>query len=277
VAALAGGCAFQTETSANNFSRVARRYTPAEGTDRELVLGKHRVRCEAIPISIDTAEFDRLARQESVQAKAEEIRGQLGGRKILLAVDRLDYTKGIETRLAAFDEMLRTRQVSADEVVLVQIAVPSREDALGYDLVRQETERMVGRINGNFSEPGRVAVHYFRRSLSREELVAYYLAADVMVVTPLRDGMNLVAKEYVASRVDHNGVLVLSEFAGAARELRRALQVNPRDLEAFGSVLRQALRMPSKEMRMRMAVLRAQVKRHDVFEWGEGFLRALPR
>lgn len=159
--------------------------------------------------------------------------------------------------------------------MLLHIAVPSREDAAGYPEVRSEVEETVGRINGTFSEPGRVAVHYFRRSLDREELVAYYLAADVMLVTPLRDGMNLVAKEYVACREDLGGVLVLSEFAGASRELRRALLVNPRDVDALKNVIIEALHMREKDRRMRMAVLRSQVRRHDVFQWAQTFLEAL--
>jgi trehalose 6-phosphate synthase len=268
-------CAFQTEASASNFSRVSRRYTPAEGTDRELSIDRRSVSCVSLPISVDADTFERLARSEGVQRRAAEIRGHLGGRRIILAVDRLDYTKGIADRLRAFEELLREGKVDAEDVVLVQIAVPSREESLGYDEVRRDVEQTVGRVNGMFSEPGKVAVHYFRRSLSQEELTAYYLAASVMAVTPLRDGMNLVAKEYVASRVDHTGVLVLSEFAGAARELRRALLVNPRDTDAFRGVLLQALRMPPSEAKMRMAVLRMQVRRHDVYHWAERFLEAL--
>ncbi len=266
---------FQTEASANNFSRVARRYTPAEGTDRQLTIERRRVACNAYPISIDFEEFDRLAQSARCRERAEGIRASLLHRRVILAVDRLDYTKGIVDRLRAFEELLRDRELGVDDTVLVQIAVPSREDALGYEDVREQTERLVGRINGQFSQPGRVAVHYFRRSLSREELVAYYLAADVMLVTPLRDGMNLVAKEYCACRAGHDGVLVLSEFAGAARELRRALLVNPRDIQAVKKAVLQALKMPDAEMRMRMAILRTQVRRHTVHDWADAFLKDL--
>ncbi|HYF16171.1 MAG TPA: trehalose-6-phosphate synthase [Phycisphaerales bacterium] len=266
---------FQTEASATNFSRLARRYTPAEGTDRELTIEGRTVHCRAMPISIDADDFDRLARSPKVLARSAEIRSSLGDRKVLLAVDRMDYTKGITDRLKAFEELLKEKRLSADNAVLMQIAVPSREEALGYEQVREEVERTVGRINGQFSAPGKVAVHYFRRSLSREELVAYYLAADVMLVTPLRDGMNLVAKEYCACRTDHTGVLVLSEFAGAARELRRALLVNPRDIDAFMAAITQALRMREREEKMRMSILRAQVRRHDVFEWANQFVETL--
>lgn len=268
-------CAFQTEASAVNFSRLARRYTLAHGTDRELMIEKRKVDCLSFPISVDADDFTRIAELPRVQERAAEIRAQLGDRTLLLSVDRLDYTKGITDRLLAFEELLQSGTLSVDKVVMAQIAVPSREDSLGYEEVRRDVERTVGRINGAFSSPGRVAVHYFRRSLNREELVAYYLAADVMIVTPLRDGMNLVAKEYCACRTDHSGVLILSEFAGAARELRRALLVNPRDIEAFKGVIMQAIRMPKKDARMRMAILRTQVRRHDVHDWSSAFLDAL--
>lgn len=266
---------FQTEASSRNFSRAARRWTNADGTDRELLLNGRNVHVRPCPISIDTLEFDRLGQSPSVRRAAVTLRQRLGHRRIILGVDRLDYTKGIPHRLRALEELLRESRLSNEECVFVQIAVPSREEAPGYREVRREVEETVGRINGEFSDPGRVAVQYFRRSLSREELAAYYLAADVMIVTPLRDGMNLVAKEYVATRHDVGGMLVLSEFAGAATELRRALLVNPRDIDGLKNAITQALRMPEKERRMRMSVLRMQVRRHDVHEWSDAFLGEL--
>jgi len=266
---------FQTEGNAKNFARAARHDQQAEGTDHELVSRGRTVLVRSNPISIDAADFDRIASSSSTQRRAEDIRKRLSGRRVLLGVDRLDYTKGIPDRLRAFEELLKEGRLSAHDVVLLQVAVPSREDATGYQEIRREVEEAVGRINGQFSEAGSVAVHYFRRSLDRDELVAHYLAADVMLVTPLRDGMNLVAKEYVASRHDHDGVLVLSEFAGAARELRRALLVNPRDIDALKNVIVQALKMPEKDRRMRMSILRMQVKRHDVFDWANEFLGEL--
>jgi trehalose 6-phosphate synthase len=266
---------FQTQSSADNFVRVAKRYAGAEGTERELTVSGRRVRVRASPISIPTAQFEEIAARPHVIRRAEEIREQLASRTVLLAVDRLDYTKGIPLRLLALEEMLEEKTISAQDVVLVQVAVPSREDVPGYEETRAETERIVGRINGAFSQPGKVAVHYFRRSLGREELVAYYLAADVMLVTPLRDGMNLVAKEYVACRTDNTGVLVLSEFAGAARELRRALLVNPRDTQTMKKTVLQAVRMRGEEARTRMTMLRSNVRRHDVFDWSREFLEAL--
>lgn len=266
---------FQTESSSSNFARVAKRFLGCSGTERELEFAGRRVRLLPCPISIDTERFMELAASPDTRRKAAEIREKLSGRKIILSVDRLDYTKGIPARLRAFEELLKERRVSAEDVVHVQVAVPSRESMPGYLAVRREVEEIVGRINGEYSHPGMVPVHYYRRSFSAEDLAAWYVAADVMVVTPLRDGMNLVAKEYVACRTNHDGVLVLSEFAGAARELRRALLVNPRDIEAVKSALVQAIRMPARDASMRMAILRTQVKRHTVADWSGAFLDEL--
>lgn len=266
---------FHTQASAENFVRVAKRYAGAEGTERELKFEGRRVQVLACPISIPTEEFEKSAASPAALRRATEICADLAGRTVLLGVDRLDYTKGISLRLLAFEELLKERKLSANQVVMLQVAVPSREVVPGYEETRREVERLVGRINGEHSQPGRVAVHYFRRSLARDELVAYYLAADVMLVTPLRDGMNLVAKEYVACRNDNTGVLVLSEFAGAARELRRAMLVNPRDLETMKKTIVQAVKMGREDQRMRMAMLRSNVRRHDVHDWSRAFIDAM--
>jgi trehalose 6-phosphate synthase len=267
---------FQTYSDAQNFSRSARRFTDAEGTDTELGVGDRVVRVNAFPASIDFDWFEQRALVPRVHAQAALVKRRLGiGRKLLLAVDRLDYTKGIDSRLLAFELLLKRGQVKVEDCVLVQIAAPSREPVFEYSEMRTKIEQIVGRVNGEFSEPGRVAVHYFRRGFTRDELVPYYCAADVMVVTPLRDGMNLVAKEYVASRTDYTGVLVLSEFAGAARQMRRALVVNPRDIEGVAGAMHKAMTLPAEEARRRMAVLRTVVRRHDVHEWADQFLEAL--
>lgn len=267
---------FHTSNAVRNFSRLVRMYTDAVGGDTQIEYQSRVIRVLSAPISIDTTWWEAQARRPEIQAKARELRKKIGsGRTIFLAVDRLDYTKGITARLNAFAEFLRTTGRSVDDCVLVQIAVPSREDVTDYAAMRDSVEMAVGRINGQFSVPGRVAVHYFRKNLSREDLVAYYRAADVMLVTPLRDGMNLVAKEYVATRFDNTGVLVLSQFAGAARELTRALLVNPRDLDQMVQTFHEAMDMPAEDQAMRMAVLRSRVKRHDVHEWADHFLGAL--
>ncbi len=266
---------FQTFSDAQNFSRLARRFLDLEGTDTELHVGRRKVRVGSFPISIDFHEFESLAENQNTVARAKQIRRQLDGRKIILCVDRLDYTKGIDLRLKTFEHLLERRSITAEKHVLVQVAVPSRESVQEYADLRTHVEQTVGRINGDYSQPGRVAVHYFRRNLSREELVAYYRAADVMMVTPLRDGMNLVAKEFCAARPDLGGVLLLSEFAGAARQMRRALQVNPRDLDGTGAALIDALSMRRQDARQRMAILRMMVRRHDVHHWAKEYMEAL--
>ena len=230
----------------------------------------------AFPISIDFAALDKLSRTPEVIARAAEIRHELGDpRRLLLGVDRLDYTKGINVRLRAFEELLAEERISAEDTVFLQIATPSRERVEHYIRLRAEIEQTVGRINGDHSRIGRTPLHYLHQSLPREELTAFYLAADVMLVTPLRDGMNLVAKEYVACRHDDGGVLVLSEFTGAARELTSALLVNPHDLDGVKAAVARALEMPPDEARSRMKTLRRHVKRHDVDQWAHEFLDAL--
>lgn len=267
---------FQTQAAAQNFSRVAKEFVGAEGSGRELEHGGRSVRVSSFPISIEVDDFERTSASPDVEKMAMDIRRRIGeDRKILLAVDRLDYTKGIDARLRAFELLLKSGRASAKECVMVQVAVPSREPVPDYAEMRTKIEQMVGRINGEYSTPGRVAVHYFRRSLGRKELVAYYKAADVMVVTPLRDGMNLVAKEYCATRRDQSGVLILSEFAGAARELRRALLVNPRDIEGMSEAMYEAMRLPRRDASLRMAYLRMQVRRHDVHDWAREFMEAM--
>jgi trehalose 6-phosphate synthase len=227
-------------------------------------------------VSIDTKRFEELARSDAVRRRAEAFRARLGPlRKVMLGVDRLDYTKGIDTRLRAYSELLRSQREGLEDCVLVQVAVPSRERVMDYREMRASIERLVGEINGEFGELGRTPIHYLHRNLPLSELVALYRAADVMLVTPLRDGMNLVAKEYVVTRYDQTGVLVLSEFTGAARELSSALLVNPHDIDGLAATLDTALRLSPTEQRERMGALRRIVKRHDVFHWAQGFLGAL--
>jgi trehalose-6-phosphate synthase len=192
-------------------------------------------------------------------------------------VDRLDYTKGIDMRLKAYRELLANRDFSVEDVALVQCAVPSRESVTGYEELRERVERLVGSINGEFGSVGSVAVHYLHRDHTPEQLASLYLAADVMLVTPLRDGMNLVAKEYVATRTKEDGVLILSEFTGAALELKQALVVNPHDVDGLASTLGHALTMPAKEATRRMRSLRDVVRQNTVHRWGKRFLEDLSR
>ncbi|MFH9656986.1 trehalose-6-phosphate synthase [Streptomyces sp. NPDC017248] len=280
---------FHRPGGARNFQWLARRLAGVRveravsdvGDDPGLLsvaepTARRGVKVGAFPISIDAAGLDRLARRADVRTRAEQIRAELGNpRKIVLGVDRLDYTKGIDIRLRALHELLTEGRVSADSTTMVQIATPSRERVEHYLRMREDIERTVGRINGEFGRVGRPAVHYLHTSVGREELAALYRAADVMLVTPLRDGMNLVAKEYVACRYDLQGALALSEFAGAAAELTSAYQVNPYHLEEVKSGLEQALSVTPDEAGRRMSALREQVLTHDVGHWAQSFLSAL--
>ena len=276
---------FHLPGGAQNFLLLARRLIGAN-TSRatigvrsrlgEVHVGFRTVKVGAFPISIDSAELDQKARNRDVRRRAREIRAELGNpRKILLGVDRLDYTKGIDVRLKAFSELLEEGRVKRDDTVLVQLATPSRERVEAYRVLRDEIEREVGHINGEYGEVGHPVVQYLHRPLPREDLVAFFVAADVMLVTPLRDGMNLVAKEYVACRSDLGGALVLSEFTGAAAELRHSYLVNPHDLEGVKTGIEDALNQPAEEGRRRMRALRRQVLVHDVDRWARSFLDAL--
>ncbi|HEU5303443.1 MAG TPA: bifunctional alpha,alpha-trehalose-phosphate synthase (UDP-forming)/trehalose-phosphatase [Gemmatimonadales bacterium] len=235
--------------------------------DREVRLG-------VFPMGIDAATFRTLAEDPAVQQQADSLRGD-GSVRLLVGVDRLDYTKGIPRRLLSFETMLQKHPDLRERVRLVQVAVPSRTGVEAYQEFRSLVDGLVGRINGDFGTPQWVPVHYIFRALSEAELVALYRAADVMVVTPLRDGMNLVAKEFVASRTDGDGVLVLSEFAGASWELPEAVQVNPYDVDGTAEACYQALMMGADERRSRLGPLRARVETYDVHRWAATFLEQL--
>ena len=234
--------------------------------------GRH-VRVGAFPISIDAAGFNKLSRKARTAERARRIRSDMGApHRLLLGVDRLDYTKGIDIRVRALRELLVSGRVDPESVAMIQVATPSRERVGQYKAMRRSIEEQVGRLNGEFGRVGRPIVHYLHQPMDRDELVALYCAADIMVVTPLRDGMNLVCKEYVASRHDLDGVLVLSEFAGAAAELTEALLVNPHDLDGVAQALERAVTMDPAEERTRMRTLHRQVMTHDVGRWARSFL-----
>jgi len=267
---------FQTKVSAENFIDAAKRFTKARGRGHSLRFEGRTSRVGAFSISIDTKKFETLAASPDAAATVQELRFRLGDwRRVLLGVDRLDYTKGIDARLRAFEELLSQGKVTLNECVFVQIAVPSRESVREYAALRAEVEQLVGRINGEYGEPGMAAVHYLHRGLPPAELAAHYLAGDVMVVTPFRDGMNLVAKEYVATRLDNSGVLVLSEFTGAAEELKSALLVNPHDIDGLAAAYEAALHISPQSARRRMASLRKVVRANDVYQWADHYLEAL--
>jgi trehalose 6-phosphate synthase len=267
---------FQTKADARNFLRVARRFTRAEVREGKVQFEGRDVMVGAFPISIDFDKYEAVARDAAVVARAEELQQSLGrGRKVILGVDRLDYTKGIDVRLKAFSELLARSSRTIRDVVYVQVAVPSRERIAEYQELRSQVEELVGKINGEFGEVGLAAVHYLRRNQPLEELVAIYRAADVMLVTPYCDGMNLVAKEYVATRFDDSGVLILSEFAGAAPELRGALLVNPHDVDGLAEAMHGGLSLAAEDQRKRMQSMRKVVRKHTVHDWADSFMQAM--
>jgi trehalose 6-phosphate synthase len=267
---------FQRPAAAANFVQLARRLHDLPARGQQIEYDGRTVAARAFPISIDVAAFDELARSPDVLARAEEIRKELGNpSKIILGVDRLDYTKGISVRLSAFEELLEDGAVEAPDTVLMQVATPSRERVEHYVHMRETIEQQVGHINGVFGSIAGPAVHYFNQSMPREELAALYRAADVMLVTPYRDGMNLVAKEYVAARGDLGGTLVLSEFAGAAAELKQAYLVNPHDIAGVKSQLLRALRTEPAEGAKRMRAMRRHLFKNDLDHWANSFFDAL--
>jgi trehalose 6-phosphate synthase len=272
---------FQRTGDAANFLRACRRgaglttrgslvRVPADDAAAREVLAA------AFPVSIDSAAFGALASREDVKERAGEIRKAVGEPDVvLLGVDRLDYTKGIPNRLNAYSELLDEGRLFQSRVVLIQVASPSRERVEQYRLLRDEVEVTVGRINGQHAELGSPPVQYLHQSYPREEMAALYLAANVMLVTSLRDGMNLVAKEYVACRNDETGALVLSEFTGAADELFGAFLVNPHDIDGLKDVIMRAATVSAPEARRRMRSMRRRVRENDVAHWAATFLDAL--
>ena len=271
---------FQRHSDTTNFLRACRR--AAGLTTRGSLIrvpgpaGVREVRAAAFPVSIDAASFGEMASRDDVRARAREIREAIGNPDVvLLGVDRLDYTKGIRHRLEAYSELLDEDRLQSPGAVLIQVASPSRERVEQYRLLRDEIEVTVGRINGEHGELGSTPVLYLHQSYPREEMAALYLAADVMLVTALRDGMNLVAKEYVACRNDESGALVLSEFTGAADELVGAFLVNPHDIEGLKDTIMRAVTVPPAQARRRMRSMRRRVYEHDVAHWAATFLDAL--
>jgi trehalose 6-phosphate synthase/phosphatase len=270
---------FQTIRDYRNFIQCIRRLIPEHRIidgKRNLVIeysGK-KITLGAFPISIDFNEFNNLAKTDEVAREAWYIHENLPNRKIILGVDRLDYTKGILRRLLAFETLLEEFPATRGKVSLVQILVPSRMSVSEYQRMKQNIEEMIGRINGRFTVRGWIPIHYIYRSLPRKELVAYYRTSEIALITPLKDGMNLVAKEYCASCISENGVLILSEFAGAALQLgKNAILVNPYNVEHVAEMIHLALNMPLDERKIRMRRLRNIVRRNNIYVWMNNFLK----
>lgn len=272
---------FQRETDASNFLRSMRRFTgySTKGTEATPP-STHQTQnlCQAVahPISIDTQEIARLSKDPQIIERAAQIRRELGDPKtIMLGVDRLDYTKGIRHRLKAYGELLDDKALRAGDVCLIQVASPSRENVGSYMELRDQVELMVGQITGQHDTLSHTTLRYLHHSYPMREMIALYLASDVLLVTALRDGMNLVAKEYVAAHQDGQGVLVLSEYTGAADQLTQAVLINPHDIDGMKSAIVEAVQMGSAERSRRMRRMNRHLLEHHVSRWSDRFLNEL--
>jgi trehalose 6-phosphate synthase/phosphatase len=271
---------FQTPRDSRNFLTCIENLLPEaeienDGQIATVRLGSREVRVGAFPIGIDFAAYEESARSEDVARRIVELRGRMGPREIIVGVDRLDYTKGLIERLQAFRNALERYPELREQVILFQLVVPSREGVPGYQLLKGNVEQLVGEINGEFSSAGWVPVHYHYRSLARRDLIALYRMARVCLVTSIKDGMNLVAKEFCACQIDGCGVLILSEFAGAAAQLQEgALLVNPHDIEGMADALKTAFDLDEDERHRRMEGMREILREQDIFWWVDYYLQA---
>jgi trehalose 6-phosphate synthase/phosphatase len=271
---------FQTQRDRRNFIQCVRTLMKnarvrVEGHLHVVRIGEQEMRVGSFPIGIDANSFAGAATAPEVEERLQSIRDSYAGTQIVLGLDRLDYTKGIPQRLRAFANLLERFPEVRGRIHLVQVVVPSRVGIPEYDGLRLEIEQLVGRINGRYGELGWVPVHYLFRSLSKTELLAFYRSADIALITPLKDGMNLVAKEFCACNVEENSVLILSQFAGAAAQLgQAAMVVNPYDVEQTADAIYNAFRMTHGERRYRMRALRRNVRTQNVFWWVDSFMRA---
>jgi len=270
---------FQTMRDRNNFVHCAEMLIKGVQADtrRQITtvsLLDHETKVGVFPISIDFHDFSLAAAETSVRNRAIDLSNSVPNCKIILGVDRLDYSKGIPEKLCAFEHALNRYENLRGSITLIQIVVPSRVDIPEYANLKSEIEGLVSRINGEYAQTGWVPINYMFRSLERTELLAYYRAAHIALVTPLKDGMNLVAKEYCTANTDKQGVLILSEFAGAAAQLHRnALMVNPYDTEGVANAIYHAYQMPEKEQQLRMKRLRGSIAKRDIYWWVNLFLR----
>ncbi len=265
---------FHVEEYVENFIESARVLLGAE-VEQNLIRWEGReVRVEAHPIGIDVARFEQMAAQEHVRAEAEELREEMGVEHVVVGIDRLDYTKGVLSRLEAFEQFLEEHPEYHEHVAFFQVATPSRTEVEEYQQLKREVDEAVGRINGAFAEGTWTPVHYRFRTYTQEELCAFYQAADAALITPLRDGMNVVTQEFVTATTER-GVLILSELTGAAYLLPEAVQVNPYDRGGLAAAIKQAIDMPADERRARIQKLKESVAALDVHQWADGFLRSL--
>src|SRR5207253_1938024 len=271
---------FQTRRDVRNFLQCVRRVmSDAKVVPRRQLqlirFEKREIRVGHFPIGIDFDSFENHARSDAVEQRAQRLRVTFPGCQLILGSDRLDYSKGIPERLRAFRTALERHPELRGRVMLIQVVVPSRVEIPKYHEFKQRIDRLVGDINGRFSTSTWLPVQYHFRSLDRDDLLAHYRGSDIAFVTPLKDGMNLVAKEYCACRIEQDGVLILSQFAGAAEQLKPdALLVNPYDIEQMADAILKAFRMSQTERGARMKRMRRVVRNENVFSWVDSFLKA---
>ncbi|MGH7885238.1 MAG: bifunctional alpha,alpha-trehalose-phosphate synthase (UDP-forming)/trehalose-phosphatase [Thermodesulfobacteriota bacterium] len=267
---------FHTFDYVRHFAESARRILGHEHSLGQLFVEKRAVKMDTFPMGIDYEKFSTAHKKVAVKKNINEIKRSLNGNyKIILSIDRLDYSKGIPERLKAYDLFLEKNPEIKEKVLLILVAVPSRTEVVHYKMLKAEVDTLVGNINGKYGTISWNPIHYMYRSFDFENLIALYLIADVLFITPLRDGMNLIAKEYVASRNDKTGVLILGEMAGTAKELSEALIINPNDLEATSDALKIALQMKKTEQNKRMTGMQKRLKRYDLKVWTEDFMERL--
>ena len=270
---------FQTEGDADNFAKYLNQQSHASSRDGRIFnVGGRTVRLGAFPVGVETAEFERLARRSARVGQVAEVLTSIAGRMMIIGVDRLDYSKGLDLRMRAFEQFLGTHSRWRNAVTYLQITPRSRSEIKEYADMERRVRETVGRVNGHYGEAAWTPIRYVNRTYSRTMLAGFYRSSRVCLVTPLRDGMNLVAKEYVAAQDPEDpGVLVLSQFAGAAVECKSALLVNPYDPEAVASAIDQALSMPLEERKARHHEMIKMLSVNDIKHWGERFLAALTR
>jgi trehalose 6-phosphate synthase/phosphatase len=268
---------FHTYDYAHHFIQTTRRLLGYEHSKAQITVDNRIVKVDAFPMGIDYGQFEKAATQESVKHEIEKIRKRVGERQIIVSIDRLDYTKGIAQRLEAFDYFLETNPKYREKVTLILVAVPSRTGVEQYALLKREVDELISRINGKYGTIGWIPIWYLYRFLPFNNLVPLYSVGDVALVTPIRDGMNLIAKEYLATKTDQRGVLILSEMAGASKVLGEAIIVNPNNKEEIAGAIRYALEMPVAEQIRRNQVMQRRLQRYDVERWANDFIEVLRR
>jgi trehalose 6-phosphate synthase/phosphatase len=268
---------FHTFGYAYHFVESVSQILDVEHSQWQIPVENRAVKVDAFPMGIDFARFASAASLPKVREDLAKIVRRGGGRKIVLSVDRLDYTKGIPQRVEAFELFLERNPAWRDKVTLILIAVPSRTVVPAYARLKKDVDELVGRINGRFGAIGWTPIQYLCRALPFEALSAYYLAADAALITPLRDGMNLISKEYLAARTDGTGVLILSEMAGASRELNDAILVNPNNLDQIAEAIREALSIDRDAQVERNRLMRRRIESYTVLRWAHDFLAELAR